>query len=202
MEKHLACHCCDLLHRARPLPPGGVALCSRCGAVLYRYKSNPLDRPLALAVTGLILFVVANSFPFLAIERAGLAREMTLLTGIVELYREKVYLVALLVLLTTLAIPLLELCSLLYIFAPLRLGRRPRYLAMVWRGLSRARAWSMMEVFMLGILVSLVKLAGMANIVPGISVYAFGALILVLTAAFTAIDPHLVWEALEPPPCR
>ena len=201
MEKYLACHCCDLLHRVRPLPPGGVALCSRCGAVLYRYKSNPLDRPLALAVTGMILFVIANSFPFLAIERAGLAREMTLITGIVELYREKVYLVAFLVLVTTLIVPFLELCSLLYIFVPLRLGRRPKRLALVWRGLTGVRAWSMMEVFMLGILVSLVKLAGMATIVPGIAVYAFGALILVLTAAFSAIDPHLVWEALEPP-CR
>lgn len=197
MDKRIACHCCDLLHEVRPLPPGGVALCARCGAILYRYKRNPLDRTLALALTGLILFIVANSFPFLAIEKAGLTRQMTLATGIFELYREEVYLVAALVGLTTVLLPLVELCALLYVFAPLRLGRRPRLLAPVWRVMARVRAWSMMEVFMLGILVSLVKLASMATIVPGVAVYAFGALIVVLTAAFAAIDPHLVWEALE-----
>lgn len=202
MEHRIACHCCDLLHEVHSLPTGSVALCSRCGAVLYRHKRNPIDAPLAMALTGLILFVVANAFPFLALKQAGLSEETTLISGIIELYREETYLVALLVLLTTLAVPLLELCTLLYIFIPLRLGMQPKHLAPCWRCLSKVRAWSMMEVFMLAILVALVKLAGMATIVPGVAVYAFASLIFVLAAAFTAIDPHLIWDALERPPCR
>jgi paraquat-inducible protein A len=197
MEHRIACHDCDLLHVVRPLPPGSVAFCSRCGALLFGHKRNPLDRTLAMALTGLILFIVANSFPFLAIQKAGLSQDTTLITGILELYRGKMYLVALLVLVTTLAVPLLELCSLLYVFVPLRLGRRPQHVAAVWRCLSMVRAWSMMEVFMLAILVALVKLAGMATIVPGVAVYAFATLIFVLAAASSAIDPRLVWEAME-----
>ncbi len=201
MEHRIACHDCDLLHDVRPLPRGSVALCSRCGAVLYRHKRNPLDRTLAMALTGLILFCVANTFPFLAIKSAGLTRETTLITGIAELFRQQMPLVAILVLLTTMLVPLLELCTLLYIFVPLKLGRPSRHTAMAWRCLSKVRAWSMMEVFMLGILVALVKLAGMATIVAGVSVYAFAALIFVLAAASNSIDPRLVWEAMEAP-CR
>jgi len=197
MEHRIACHDCDLLHIVRPLPRGGVALCSRCGAILYRHKRNPLDRTLALALTGLILFTIANSFPFLAIERAGLTRQTTLITGIAELYREGLLMVAFLVLVTTMLVPLLELCTLLYIFVPMKLGRTSRHLGLAWHGLLQVRAWSMMEVFMLAILVALVKLSGMAAIVPGTSVYAFAALIFVLAAASNSIDPRLVWEALE-----
>ncbi|MEJ2199923.1 MAG: paraquat-inducible protein A [Desulfuromonadaceae bacterium] len=197
MDQYIACHDCDLLHTARSLPVGRIALCSRCGAVLYRHKRNPLDRTLALALTGLILFILANSFPFLAIKQAGLSQQTTLISGIIELYHEKLYLVSLLVLLTTLVVPFLELCTLLYIFLPLRLGVQPKYLAVSWRCLSKLRSWSLMEVFMLAILVAMVKLAGMATIVPGVSVFAFAALIFILAAACTAIDPTLIWAALE-----
>ncbi|OHB31474.1 MAG: hypothetical protein A2X84_07645 [Desulfuromonadaceae bacterium GWC2_58_13] len=197
MEHRIACHDCDLLHEVRPLPPGSVALCSRCGSVLYRHKRNPLDRTLALALTGMILFILANSFPFLAIKSAGLTRATTLISGIAELHRQEMNLVALLVLATTLVVPLLELCALLYIFLPMKVGRTSRHMAMAWRCLSKVRAWSMMEVFMLAILVALVKLSGMATIVPGVSVYAFAALIFVLAAASNSIDPQLIWDNLE-----
>jgi paraquat-inducible protein A len=108
-------------------------------------------------------------------------------------------LVAFLVMMTTMVVPLLELCTLLYIFFPMKRGRTSRHIGMAWRCLSKVRAWSMMEVFMLAILVALVKLSGMATIVPGIAVYAFAALIFVLAAASNSIDPRLVWEAMEAP---
>ncbi len=64
----IACHECDLLHRVRPIQDGAAAKCVRCGAVLYRQKRDSLDRTLALTVAGLILFAVANTFPFLAFD--------------------------------------------------------------------------------------------------------------------------------------
>ncbi len=199
MNNLIACNDCDLMHTVRPLPEGGVAFCSRCGSVLYRSKRNPLDRTLAMALTGLVLFVLANTFPFLAMKSAGIVRETTLFTGILELYDQKMQVLAALVMLTSQIVPLIEILGLLYIFVPLKFDRRPWKLALVWRCLTKVRTWSMMEVFMLGILVSLVKLAKLATIVPGIAVYAFALLIFVLAAASASLDPRLIWDALDKP---
>jgi len=197
MESLIACHECDLIHRVHPLAEGTVARCSRCGAVLYRHKRNSLDRTLAMTIAGLILFVLANSFPFLSMKIQAQVQESTLFTGIKELYAQGMWQVALLVLLTTILVPLIQLLSLLYVLLPIKFNRKPWKLALVFRFVQRLQPWSMMEVFMLGILVSIVKLAGMASMVPGISLFAFLVLIFVLAASAASLDPHLIWEQVE-----
>jgi paraquat-inducible protein A len=197
MESLIACHECDLIHRIQPLAEGAVARCSRCGAVLYRHKRNSLDRTLAMTIAGLILFVLANSFPFLSMKIQAQVQESTLFTGIKELYAQGMWQVALLVLLTTILVPLIQLLSLLYVLLPIKLNRKPWKLALVFRFVQRLQPWSMMEVFMLGILVSIVKLAGMASMVPGISLFAFLVLIFILAASAASLDPHLIWEQVE-----
>jgi len=97
----IACHECDLLHHTRSLPDGGVAQCIRCGAVLYRRKRDSLDRTLSLTIAGLILFVVANTCPFLALKSGGIVHQTTLITGTKELYAQGMEVVALLVLFTS-----------------------------------------------------------------------------------------------------
>jgi paraquat-inducible protein A len=85
----------------------------------------------------------------------------------------------------------------IYVLLPLRFNRVPPGLAPLFRCLQSLQPWNMMEVFMLGILVSIVKLAKMAKIVPGIAVFSFLALIFVAAAATASLDPHLVWERWE-----
>jgi paraquat-inducible protein A len=167
----IACHECDLLHHVRPLPVGTQARCTRCGAVLYRRRRNSLDRTLALNVAGLILFALANSFPFLAMKFEGQYQQIVLLTGIRELYRQGLPEIAVLVLLTTIISPLVQLTGLFYVLLPLKLDRLPPAVWRVFRWVRSLQPWSMLEVFMLGILVALVKLAKMADIIPGISLF-------------------------------
>ena len=197
MNTIIACHECDLIHRIQPLPQGGTARCSRCGAGLYRHKKNSLDRTLALTMAGLALFVVANSFPLLLMKIGAQLQKATLFTGIRELWTGGMWEVALVVMLTTILVPLAQLIGLFYVLLPIKLGRMPLKLAPVFRMVQSLSPWSMMEVFMLGILVSVVKLAGMATIIPGISLFAFLALIFILAASAASLDPHLVWEMLE-----
>ena len=196
----LACHECDLLNRIPPLPRRAAARCVRCGAVLLRSKPDSVDRTLAFTLAGLVLFVVACTFPFLAMKNAGIVQETGLFTGIYNLYRQKMPAIATLVLLTCVLVPLAQMLGLLYIMIPLKRNRPARYTARVFRLYLHLQPWGMMEVFLLGILVSLVKLEKMATIVPGLAVIAFSILIFVLAAAFTALDPHLVWERLEKKP--
>lgn len=192
----IACHDCDLLHRLQQMPPGGVARCRRCGAILYSKKPNSLNRTLALNLAGLILFVVCNTHPFLTLKSGALAQETTLITGIRELYAQGMEPLAGVVFITSILVPLIQIAGMLYILVPLKFNRLPWKLAPIFRFIRRMQPWSMMEVYMLGILVSLVKLAKLANIVPGIAIYAFMALIFVLAGAAATMDPHLVWEKL------
>ena len=194
MDSFIACHDCDLSHRINPLPAKGTANCIRCGAVLYKHKPDSLDRTLAFAIAGLILFILANSFPFLGLRIGAQIRETTLITGIYELYVQGMQVVAILVLVTTVLVPFTQMMCLFYILLPLKFGRLPKRLPRVFRFLQSIQPWSMMEVFMVGILVSVVKLAKMAEIISGISLYSFLALIFVLTAMTVSLDAHLIWQ--------
>jgi len=197
MDSFIACHECDVVHSIKTLPERGAAHCIRCGAVLYKHKPNSLERTLAFAIAGLILFILANSFPFLGLKIGAQVRETTLITGIHELYVQGMHVIAILVLMTTVLAPFIQMMCLFYVLLPLKFGRLPRRLPRVLRFLEHVLPWSMMEVFMVGILVSVVKLAGMAKIIPGISLYSFLALIFVLAAMTASLDGHLIWQKWE-----
>ena len=192
----IACHECDLIHRVQPLPDGGAARCVRCDALLYYQKKDSLDRTLSLTIAGLVLFIVANTFPFLAMKSGGLVRETTLITGIKGLYLQGMEALALLVLLTSILVPFVQIAGMLYVLVPLKVNRVPRKLALVYRFIRSLQPWAMMEVFMLGILVSYVKLGKMAKIVPGLAIYSFVVLIFVLAGAAASLDPRIVWDRL------
>jgi paraquat-inducible protein A len=192
----IACHECDLLHQVQPLPDGGAARCVRCDALLYYQKKDSLDRTLSLTIAGLVLFIVANTFPFLAMKSGGLVRETTLITGVKGLYLQGMEALALLVFLTTILVPLVQIAGMLYVLVPLKVNRVPRNLALVFRFIRSLQPWAMMEVFMIGILVSMVKLGKMAKIVPGLALFSFVVMIFVLAGSAASLDPRIVWDRL------
>jgi paraquat-inducible protein A len=193
----VACHECDLLHHVEPLPDGATARCTRCGAVLYRQTRNTLDRSLALTMAGLIVFVLANTFPLLVFKLQGQVKEATLMTGVRDLYAQGWGEVGLVVFITSILVPFIYLLGMLYILLPLKFNRVPRHLAEVFRLVRILQPWGMVEVFMLGILVSIVKLMKMATIVPGISLYCFAVLIFILAGSMASLDPRIIWERLD-----
>jgi paraquat-inducible protein A len=195
-DAYIACLQCDLLHRRRPLPPRGVANCRRCGAVLYRDGRNSLERTLALALTGLILFAMANLNPFLSLNMDGQVQETILISGVIELFRQDMPAVALLVLATGIVLPLIELGGLTYVLLPLKFNRRPWGMAAILRLISALRPWGMTEVFLLGILISIVKLSEQADIAPGLALYAFVGLVFAIAAAAASLNPDTVWQRM------
>ena len=191
------CPECGLLQRNPSLPPGGASVCARCGCVLHARRPDSLNRTLALTVAGLALFAIANAFPFLSFSMQGQVTETTLVSGVLELYRQGQWPIALAVAFTSILAPGLQLCLLLTVLIPLAAGRLPAWLPPLFRLVRTLTPWGMMDVFMLGILVSAVKLAEMASIVPGAALFAFGVLIFVLAAAQAALDPDLVWSGVH-----
>lgn len=196
-EPLIVCHECDLLQRLPPSAHRGRVQCRRCEAVLLRYIPNSIDRAIALSLAGLILFIIANLYPFLSFELGPQAAQTTLFSGAHELYRQGFQGLGAVVFFTVIFAPLLQLLLMLYIFVPLKFNRVAFYTRPAFRLLHGITDWSMVEVFMIGILVALVKLSKMATIEPGIALWSFMALIFVITGASLSIDKRLVWERVE-----
>lgn len=193
----IACQDCDLLHRQRSLRDGQRAMCSRCGAVLYRKKRNSLDYTLIFSLTGVILLLMANVFPFMTFKLEGRVQESILFTGVKELFVQEMWAIAILVLIVSIVIPLLKILGMLYVLAPLKFNRRPWHAALIFRIVEALHPWAMVDVYMLGVIVAMVKLSDFATIVPGAALYSFAALLISMSVAGAALDPHDVWERLD-----
>jgi len=182
----LGCPQCDLLQRPIPLATGQSALCSRCGATLYRSHPPTRDRALAFTLAGLVAFGVATAFPIVGLEIGGNVIRATLAGAAQALYQDGMAPLAALVAATTLLFPL----ALLTAMALILLRRHPggRHASVLLRTLRAARPWSMIEVFVLGVLVALAKLMHMASVAPGVGAWGLGALVVLLAAAHRAAD--------------
>jgi len=198
----IACHECDLLHRIAPLAPGGKALCTRCGALLYRNVPDSLDRAAALYSAALLLWAMANAFPFVALKLSGRIEQNVMLSGPLALARAGMPELGLLVFLTSILFPLLTIAGTLYVLLPLRFGWRFPGVAPTYRMVRLLAPWSLIGVFMLGVLVSIVKLLDLADVAPGTGLYAFVGLLLVSAAAHANLDHGAIWPRIGPLPSR
>jgi paraquat-inducible protein A len=196
-SRWVACPGCDLLQREPELADGEQARCPRCGWLLLRRRTNPIDRALGLNLAALVLLVVANVYPFLVFSLEGQSQENRIISGVIELHRAGMTLLAGLILFVSVVAPLLWIAGSLYVLIPLRLGRTPPGLGPVFRFVEAIRPWSMLEVYLLGVLVAIVKLSQLAKISLDTGCFAFGALILVLAAAASALDPRAVWSRVR-----
>src|SRR5262249_61879495 len=170
----LACPECDLLQHDVSSPRPRKALCARCGAVLYQQGDGGPERTLALTATALVLLALANTFPILTLELQGERTTTTLAGAAAALWSQDMPLVALLLLFMALVMPLAELAALAYLLVPLRSGIRPPGFAGVFRVLQFASRWGAVEVFVLGALVSLVKLGSGADVWPRVALRRAG----------------------------
>jgi paraquat-inducible protein A len=191
----IVCEECDAVHRRPVLKPAEVARCLRCGAELERDTGSRLRHLLPLTLASLIMFVISNSFPIVGIELQGLTSNTTLMGAVIALSSEGMSLVALLVMATTILFPLAQLLILLYLLLPASPDvQRPggRFLL---RLMQMVRPWGMVEVFLLGVLVALVKLSNMATVLPGVALWSFAALTILLTVV-VSFNPRYLWHLL------
>jgi paraquat-inducible protein A len=197
MEYHklIACHECDLLYRRPPRLKGLVAHCSRCGAALKGIdRAGPaINGICALTVATLITFIIALAFPVIELEADGMTTRATLLGAVASLWSGQMRLVAVIVLCATVIFPLFELLALLYLLVPIRVGRVPRHLNGALCLVQLVRPWGMIEVFMLGVLVTIVKMVSLVRVIPDSGLFAFGALSLMF-AVVAAFDPGTLWQ--------
>lgn len=192
-----ACHFCDTLHDASPVPEGTAARCRCCGVVLYQNRPASLVRATAFSLTALLLMVVVHSFPFMTMELGGTRTQLNPVAAAKALIERDSVVVGWAVALFTIVTPLVLAGGLIYVCGPLLFGRSAPGAMFVARWMHKTEPWNMIEVFLLGVLVSLMKLGKMADLHFGVGFWAFAALMLCMAAAVAGIDRNELWDRLE-----
>jgi paraquat-inducible protein A len=200
MESFVACEGCDQLYRHLPLARGEKAVCQDCGTRLYGSSIDSLERTLALNLAALVLLVVANVMLFLHVSLEGQAQSNRIYSGVADLAGFGYLLLAALILFTTMLAPLAKILMTLYAVSSALMGRRFPGVAVAMRGSEVLSTWSMLEVYLLAVIVAVGKLSQMATVDLRIGSYAFFALILISTWANSALETEAVWSRLEESP--
>ncbi|WP_233237502.1 paraquat-inducible protein A [Bordetella sp. LUAb4] len=192
----IACEHCASIFRRHELAPGEVASCGRCGTTLWRYSGLTLGGWLALALTAAIVFMIANAYPVAKMQVQGMEQQASLLDALTVTWQQQHWVVALMTGAAGFALPMTQLALLLWVLYPLSRGRLPPAFRFCMRLLGLLRPWCMVPVFMLGVLVAVVKLSGMASVQPGFGLAGF-ALLTILLTMLGRLSPHTLWRYAE-----
>jgi len=193
----IVCPSCDLAHRAGMEPASQGTRCARCQASLQRPENGSIDTAIALSIAALVLFLLSNAYPLVAIQTNGSTRSTTLIGAALGFYRQDHAGLAALVFITTVVGPFLQIAGLLYLLIPLRRKQQAPGQTTVFRLLALVRPWTFIEVFMLGALVALVRVAAYARVLPGVALWSCALLMLTLAALTSRTSPGQFWRWVE-----
>jgi paraquat-inducible protein A len=196
-EELLSCPTCGLVQAVGPLDPHTRADCVRCGSAVKERRASSVIPTVALSLAALVLYVPANLYPILEMERYGVRADTTVWEGALELMRQGYWFVAAIVFLASIIVPLLKLAGLFFIsfssVAGTRRWRRQR--TMIYKFIEVIGPWAMLDVFLLAVLVALVRLGSLATVTPGPGLGAFAGVVVLTILASTLFDPNLIWES-------
>ena len=197
MDQQIACHECDALLDLKPLTRGQRAVCPRCGGLIQIARDDHLTRALAFAIAGLLLLPIANAYPFLSFGRSGLENMFRLPQAAQILFDNGAPALAIIVLVLIVLLPAVLLAVVLGLVIPLIRGRNAPWLVPAGRFLYGMNQWNMVEVFVIGVIVSLVKIMKLATVVIGISFWAYIGFAICLIGAISHLDRLSVWQAID-----
>ncbi len=187
------CEYCDAVHARVLLRRKETAHCQHCGSELYRHPRLDIDMMMALTAASAIMFIIANCYPIVALDMQGLSNQATLWETILFTLDSNVGAIAVLAAASAFFFPLIQIILFSYVLIPLRAGRKPAAFAGAMHALRQLQPWSMVEVFMLGAVVSVVKLTAVADVAPQIGLWGFAVLTLLLTM-LSSFDLHELWD--------
>jgi paraquat-inducible protein A len=191
------CHDCGLL--ARLAPHAHEASCPRCGGALHLRKARSIERTWAFVIAAAICYLPANLFPVMTVTSLGKRQSDTIMSGVVYLLEHHMWPLALVIFVASVFVPLMKLAILVLLLVSTQ--RRSR-----WRPLDRTRMyrlteligrWSMVDIYVVTILVALVRLGNLATIEAGTGAVFFGAVVVLTIFAAESFDPRLIWDAAE-----
>jgi paraquat-inducible protein A len=190
----IGCHCCAQVNVAEP-----GTRCRRCNAVLHPRKTNSITRSWALLLAAVLLYIPSNINPIMIYTQLGVSTPYTIMTGIIELIDSHLLPMALLVFFASITIPLAKLVTLGYLLIQTQIGSRKHLLGRTWafNAILFIGRWSMIDVFMISILVALLRFGEFTNVQAQIGIMCFAGVVVLTMFAVDGFDPKLMWDALE-----
>ncbi len=198
LDDLIACPQCDTLHVEHDLPHGSRAYCQRCGVLMLTSEPMAVVRLVSLATAAVVLMVAAISFPFLDLDVQGQHNATSVIEAILVFSTGRSIPLAIAVALFIVVLPLARLLALIYAIGPLVRGRKPYPSARAAFALTeQLRPWAMAEIFMVGVSVALVKVAGIASVTIGPAFWAFAALVVITVFNDQIMNRYAIWKALD-----
>ncbi len=196
LRSGIGCHVCHLLNDSH------LTACLRCGAALHRRKPDSLARTIALSVAACVLYLPANVFSVMNITTLGRTGAHTILGGVRDLSKAGLWPLALLVFFASITVPVLKLVGIaIMVFTTRRHSDWAlRGRARLYRVIEFVGRWSMIDVFMISILVALVRFGQLATITTDSGAVAFAAVVILTILAAESFDPRLMWDAADQGP--
>ncbi|WP_417261168.1 paraquat-inducible protein A [Celeribacter sp.] len=197
-DRMIACPACDALLVDRDVAMGDTASCPRCGTVIEAPRPLAMTRIIMLALAALILMIAAVFFPFLELGAAGMVRRSSLLDTVMAFATGLTAPLTIAMAALIVILPVTRFLTLLYVLGPMAFGWRPaRHAASAFRLAEALRPWAMAEVFIVGVAVALVKVAGLAHVSLGPAFWAFVALVIVTVLKDNFMSRVTVWKTLD-----
>ena len=195
----ISCHACHQLSRIPAGFTNGGAICPRCEAHIHVRKPNSLSRTWALLIAAYILYIPANLLPVMTVISFGKGTPDTILSGVKELIHAGMWPIALVVFFASITVPVLKLLVLTYLLLSVQFKSRwrPRERTVLYRITEVVGRWSMIDIFMISILIALVKLEAVATIEPGMGAISFASVVILTMFAAIGFDPRLIWDRME-----
>ena len=192
------CHSCGFLHSHAILQGNTKVRCTHCDGNLRESSGHWLETTLALTLSAAIFFVISNVFPFLEVELGGASYDTTLLSGVTAMLVREQYFLGILLLGTIFIFPLLEIISLSYLSLSYALRTKLPGLRLILSGLVMLRPWSMLEIFLLSVVVALVKMNDFFTLTPGPALLSYFGLVFCMVGANRTLNKHVLWQWLSP----
>jgi paraquat-inducible protein A len=186
---------CEVCGQGVALDGGDVQKCSRCGGRVHARKPDSLARTTALVAGAALLYVPANFYPILNFETLGVSGPQTILSSVGILFASGMWPIASILFFASILVPLFKLVGLSTLIAVVRRGSgRPVEATRMFRLIDYIGRWSMIDVLVLALLVSLVQMGSVATITPGIGATCFGAVVVLTILGAQSFDPRLIWD--------
>jgi paraquat-inducible protein A len=194
---YIACEQCDALFDKPTLTPGTSAKCTRCGNTIFESKVDWCNRSFYWALAGVILLIPAITLPLMGVTLAGQYHQASLLDCIIMMLERKFFLIATLVFLFAIAVPSVRLFGTLYITYCFKFNKLKPNLLIFFRAFHHLDHWAMLNVFMLGIVVSMYKLIDDTELSVNMGLLSFILWLITSTMSAISLDYHAIWETLE-----
>lgn len=190
----VSCHTCGLLSR---MNSADAAHCPRCSARLHARKPDSLSRTWALVVLAYVLYIPANLLPILQSRALFTAESNTIMSGILMFWETGSWVIAALVFIASIVVPLTKLFALTWLLlsVQLRSRSRPYQRTQLYRMIDFIGRWSMLDIYVVALTVTLVQVGSLASIQVGTGALAFGSVVVVTMLAAHTFDPRLIWDA-------